>query len=128
MLRRPAEEAEGHLLSATPPLIYRAVKLHIRGGRWLRALELAQQRRAHVDTVLSYRARYLAEELGGAAEPLEAFRTASATLPSAAADWPAIKARKDAEKAKERERPGARALPLVAALQLGGANEGKSGE
>jgi hypothetical protein len=38
-----------------------------------------------------------------------------------------VKARKDAEKAKERERPGAGALPLVAALQLGRA-EGKSGE
>ena len=130
MLRRPAEEAEGHLLSATPPLVYRAVKLHIRAGRWSRALELAQQRRAHVDTVLSYRARHLAE-LGGAGgaapETLAAFREAAATLPSAAADWPAIKARKDAEKAKERERPGAGALPLVAALQLGRA-EGKSGE
>jgi intraflagellar transport protein 80 len=131
MLRRPAEEAEGHLLSATPPLVYRAVKLHIRAGRWARALELAQQRRAHVDTVLAYRARYLAEALGGAPEPLLAFRDAAATLPSAAsgADWSHIKARKDAEKAAEKQRPGARALPLVAALQVRlGAAEGKGGE
>ena len=132
MLRRPAEEAEGHLLSATPPLVYRAVKLHIRAGRWSRALALAQQRRAHVDTVLAYRARYLADALGGAPEPLPAFRDAAATLPSAASgsDWPHIKARKDAEKEEEKKRPGARALPCVAALQLPrrGAAEGKGGE
>ncbi len=132
MLRRPAEEAEGHLLSATPPLLYRAVKLHIRAGRWARALELAQQRRAHVDTVLAYRARYLAETLGGAAEPLPAFRDAAATLPSAAsgADWPHIKARKDAEKEAEKKRPGAGPLPLVAALLLrrGGAGGESKGD
>jgi intraflagellar transport protein 80 len=111
--------------------VYRAVKLHIRAGRWARALELAQQRRAHVDTVLAYRARYLADTLDGAAETLPAFRDAAATLPSAAsgADWPHIKARKDAEKEAERKRPGAKALPFVAALQLGsGGAEGKGGE
>ena len=125
MLRRPAEEAEGHLLSSQPPLLYRAIKLNIRQGRWLRALELAQGARgAHVDTVLCYRARHLGAL--GVAEALPAFLAAAAAQPTALGDWPAIKARKDAEKARERERPGARALPLVALIEYGARREGQA--
>lgn len=40
--------------------MYRAVKLHIRLFNWERALEVAVRAKAHVDTVLWYRARYLA--------------------------------------------------------------------
>ena len=123
MLRRPTEEAEGHLLSAAPPLLYRAVKLNIRAGRWLRALELAQGAKgAHVDTVLCYRARHLAA--AGVGESLPAFAAASAAQPTALGDWPAVRARKEAEKAREASRPGARALPLVVALALGGSGAG----
>jgi intraflagellar transport protein 80 len=127
MLRRPVEEAEGVLLSASPPLLYRAIKLNINAGRWLRALELAQGpvgRGAHCDTVLCYRARHL-EAVGGgsggaaAVETLAPFLAASATLPTARGDWPAVKARKDAEKARERERAGAGALPWVAYVEFG---------
>ena len=115
LLRRPFEEAEGHLLSATPPLVYRAVKLNIRAGRWLRALEIATSSRAHVDTVLSYRARYLQES--SIAESLLPFKQAFSLQPTVLTDWPAIKARKDAEKAREIQRPNASALAPVAAIQ-----------
>ncbi len=114
LLRRPLDEAEGHLLSASPPLIYRAAKLNIRAGRWLRALELATAARAHVDTVLAYRAAHNAA--AGAAETLPAFAAAFATNPTVRTDWPAIKARKDADKAAEASRPGAAPLPRTPAI------------
>merc|ERR1712217_855525 len=41
--------------------IYRAIKLHIRLHRWHDALELALKHQTHVDTVLAYRARHLAQ-------------------------------------------------------------------
>lgn len=122
LLRRPFEEAEGTLLSATPPLIYRACKLNIRAGRWTRALEIAQNARAHIDTVLAYRARALAAT--GAAETLAAFTAANAIMPTGISDWPAIKARKDAEKAKEASRPGAAPLASVSSISW----RGPSGE
>ena len=42
-------------------------------------------------------------------------------------DLALVKARKDAEKARERDRPGAQALPLVAALQVPGVGGGGGG-
>lgn len=41
--------------------IYRAIKLYIRLHRWSDALELALKHQTHVDTVLAYRARHLAQ-------------------------------------------------------------------
>ena len=79
LLRRPAEEAEAPLLAASPPLVYRAVKLNIRLGRWVRAKDIAASAKAHVDTVFAYRARHLA--LTGAAETLPAMLAAAATAP-----------------------------------------------
>lgn len=55
-MRRP-DEAESILLQAG--LIYRAIKMHIRLYFWNRALELATRFKAHVDTVLYYRRKYL---------------------------------------------------------------------
>jgi hypothetical protein len=105
LLRRPLEEAEGALLSASPPLVYRAVKLNIRAGRWARALEVAQQRKEHVDTVLALRARHLATVLSGARETLPQFVAAAAAFAAAnggaAPDWAAIKARNHALKQRE---------------------------
>jgi intraflagellar transport protein 80 len=57
--RRQVDEAEGILLQATPMLLYRAIKLNIACARWERALQLAQQHKAHIDTVLWYRADFL---------------------------------------------------------------------
>jgi hypothetical protein len=69
--RRQFDEAESILLQATPPLLYRALKLNIRIHRWERAMQLALQHaqavasgRAgpnavpFVDLVLWYRAKY----------------------------------------------------------------------
>jgi len=41
--------------------MYRAIKLNIRMHRWGDALELALKHQTHVDTVLAYRARHLAQ-------------------------------------------------------------------
>lgn len=59
LFRRHPEEAERILLQASPPLIYRAIKLNISLFRWARALDLAMKHRVHVDTVLAYRDKYL---------------------------------------------------------------------
>lgn len=67
--RRQIDEAEGILLQATPPLLYRALKLNIRAHRWERAMQLAMQHAAAVaakggrdatfiDVVMWYRARH----------------------------------------------------------------------
>merc|ERR1719183_650290 len=41
--------------------IYRAIKMNIRLHRWGDALDLAMKHQTHVDTVLAYRARHLAQ-------------------------------------------------------------------
>lgn len=61
LFRRQPEEAEKILLQATPPLIYRAIKMNMNIFRWNRALELALKHKQHLDTVLAYRQQYLAE-------------------------------------------------------------------
>jgi len=99
LYRRLPEEAEQVLLQAAPPLVYRAIKMNIRLFRWVRALELAVQYKTHVDTVLAYRQRYLAS--AKRAETIERFLQYSAQV---TIDWDAIKAKKAAEKDKERER------------------------
>lgn len=59
LFRRQPEEAERILLQASPPLLHRAIKMNIALFRWGRALELAVKNRAHIDTVLAYRQRFL---------------------------------------------------------------------
>jgi len=59
LLRHHPDEAERILLQASPPLLYRAVKLNIDLYRWNRALDLAVKQKVHVDTVLAYRQKYL---------------------------------------------------------------------
>lgn len=67
--RRQVDEAEGILLQAAPPLLYRALKLNVRAHRWERAMQLALQHAGavaakggrdatFVDVVLWYRARH----------------------------------------------------------------------
>lgn len=58
LYRRQPEEAERILLSANPPLLYRAIKMNIELYRWHRALELAYKHKVHLDTVLAYRSRF----------------------------------------------------------------------
>jgi hypothetical protein len=59
LFRRHPDEAERILLQASPPLVYRSIKLNINLFRWNRALELALKHKAHVETVLAYRHKYL---------------------------------------------------------------------
>jgi len=40
-------------------LYYRAIKMNIKLYHWERALELAQNYKVHLDTVVAYRKRYL---------------------------------------------------------------------
>ena len=63
LFRRLPEEAERILLQASPPLIYRAIKLNLNLFRWGRALDLALKHKQHVETVLAYRQKYL-EDFG----------------------------------------------------------------
>lgn len=56
--KRP-EEAMNILLQNKR--IYRAIKMNIRMHRWNDALDLALKHQTHVDTVLAYRARHLAQ-------------------------------------------------------------------
>jgi len=58
LYRRAPEEAERILLSANPPLVYRAIKMNIELYRWHRALELALKHKVHLDTLLAYRSKY----------------------------------------------------------------------
>lgn len=77
--RRQHDEAEAMLLQATPvPLVYRAIKMNVKIARWERALQLAQQNKVHVDTVLLYRRSFLAAM--GRAETLEPFLRAAAAV------------------------------------------------
>ena len=63
LFRRQPEDAERILLQASPPLVYRAIKMNITLYRWGRALDIAMKHRSHVDTVIGYRQRYL-EQFG----------------------------------------------------------------
>ena len=59
LFKRLPAEAERILLQASPPLVYRAIKLNIELYKWGRALDIATKYKTHVDTVLAYRERYL---------------------------------------------------------------------
>ena len=59
LFRRQPDDAERILLQASPPLIYRAIKMNIKLYRWNRALEIAEKNRNYIDTVLAYRRKYL---------------------------------------------------------------------
>lgn len=59
LYRRQPDEAERILLQASPPLAYRAIKLNLNLFRWNRALDLAVKHKAHIETVLAYRQKYL---------------------------------------------------------------------
>ena len=89
------------LLQAQPPLVYRAIKLNIRLFRWHRALELAVSNKTHVDTVLSYRQKYLKNF--GKEETDPKFKKYAGEI---AIDNEAISAKKAAEKEAEAERAG----------------------
>ena len=114
--RREPDEAEHILLQASPPLVYRAIKMNIRLFRWERALEVAVKNRAHVDTVLAYRQKYL--EAFGKKESLPDFKEQLAKL-GGKIDLADVEAKKKQEKEAEAERAGG------AAARSGGGGEEK---
>eukprot|EP00957_Ditylum_brightwellii_P154965 11795389-Ditylum_brightwellii.AAC.1 len=59
LYRRCPDEAVSILLQADPPLIYRAIKVHINSFYWEKALDLAIKRDAYIDVVLWYRRKFL---------------------------------------------------------------------
>ncbi|CAB1104304.1 unnamed protein product [Ectocarpus sp. CCAP 1310/34] len=106
LYRRCPEEAESILLQASPPLIYRAIKLNIRLFRWSRALELAVQHKTHVDTVLGYRQAFL--KSSGKEETDKRFLQFNSEV---AVDWEVISAKKEKEREDEHARAGTRRGP-----------------
>ena len=58
---RLPDDAERILLQASPPHLYRAIKLNIDLYRFTRALDLAVKYKQHLDIVLAYRDRYLTQ-------------------------------------------------------------------
>jgi intraflagellar transport protein 80 len=104
LLRRNPDEAETILLQASPPLVYRAVKLNIRLFRWERALGIAKDAdggRAGpmMEMVVGYRQQLL-EELGRE-ETLESFRVALSALGPSGVDWERVAAFKAAQHEEE---------------------------
>lgn len=101
LYRRCPDEAEAILLQASPPLLYRAVKLNCRLFRWGRALDLALKHKKHVDTVLGYRAKYLLQH--GTVETSAKFKQYAGEVE---VNWEAIKTKIKLEKDDEKARSG----------------------
>jgi intraflagellar transport protein 80 len=91
--KRP-EEALNHLLQNKR--LYRAIKLNIRLHRWSDALDLALKHQTHVDTVLAYRARHLAQMNHN--ETHENFKTWAQQVE---VDWDIVKKKIAQEKEQE---------------------------
>jgi intraflagellar transport protein 80 len=98
--RRP-DAAEKILLQASPPLIYRAIKMNLKLYRWGRALELAVQHRSHVDTVLAYRSRHLASLGRTEVDPRYLQYSSQVTF-----DWASVRAKEEKEVEDEGARGG----------------------
>lgn len=96
--KRP-DEAMTVLL--TNKRIYRAIKMNIRLHRWADALELAVKHKTHVDTVLAYRERHLAQMKH--VETNEQFKQYAQEVQ---VDWETVRAKIAMEKENERRNAG----------------------
>ncbi|EAN97596.1 intraflagellar transport protein 80 [Trypanosoma cruzi] len=101
LFQRRHAEAERILLQAG--LTYRCIDMHTRLFNWERALEIATERKTHVDMVLAQRQRYL--EAVGKEENIPLFRELSASVK---VDWDTVLEKMKQEQLKEAQRPGAR--------------------
>merc|ERR1719453_2345572 len=81
--------------------IYRAIKMNIRLHRWADALELAVKHKTHVDTVLAYRERHLAQMKH--VETNEQFKQYAQEVQ---VDWDTVRAKIAMEKENERRNAG----------------------
>eukprot|EP00501_MAST-03F_sp_TOSAG23-6_P000802 GSMAST32.ASY1.ANO1.832.1 assembled CDS len=93
--RGAIDEAENILLQASPPMIYRAIKLNIRLFRWKRALKLATKNQTHVDTVVGYRQNYLEQQTDSNFQKYNK---------KVSVDWESIKIKEEQEDEKEKMR------------------------
>ena len=103
LFRRRKAEALQVLVQAG--WIYRAIKMCIRLHQWQQAFELARKHTQHIDTVLYYRKKYLAQV--GRPETIEKLHEAATQLGEINEE--AVRAKIDAEKERERERGGGKA-------------------
>lgn len=99
LFQRRLDEAERILLQAG--LVYRAIEMHTRLYNWERALEIAVERRTHVDTVVAYRQRHL--DSISRKETIDKFKQVSA---STKVDWDTINEKVKQELGKEKSRSG----------------------
>lgn len=102
LLRRQPDEAERILLQASPPLVYRAIKMNLTLFRWSRALDLALKHKVHLDTVMAYRQRFLDEF--GKQETLPKFVQQGPPQ----VEWETIVQREAQEVVEEKRRGGGR--------------------
>ena len=83
--------------------VYRAIKMCVRLFQWEKAYELARTHQQHIDTVIFHRQKYLLAN--GVEESIPKLATAAQQLGMLNEEQ--IRAKVDAEKARERERGGA---------------------
>ena len=79
---------------------YRAIRMHIDGYRWERALKLARDYKVHLDIVVAFRKKYL--ERIGKDEDNKELRSAAQEVGEI--DWSSIEAKIEEETAKEKKR------------------------
>lgn len=101
VFQRRVDEAERILLQAS--LVYRAIDMHTRLYNWERALEIAVERKTHVDTVVGRRQQYL--DAVGRKEHLDKFKQAQGSVK---VEWDVINEKVKQEVQKEQQRPGAK--------------------
>ena len=99
LFRRQPDEAERILLQASPPLVYRAIKMNIRLYRWSRALEIALKHRTHVATVLAYRKAHLDDFVKAETDAKFIQQNKDVTF-----DWDIVRAQEHKEAEEERSR------------------------
>ncbi len=103
LFRRCPDEAEAILMQASPPLVYRAVKLNVRLFRWERALALAREHDASsgkgglTELVVAARQRLL--DALGREETIASFQSAAQAVGTV--DEARVRATKDRERSAE---------------------------
>jgi len=101
LFRRQPNEAEKILLQASPPLIYRAIKMYINLFKWTKALDLAVKYKVHIDTVIAYRQKYLQGFNKKENNPKLLQYASQVTI-----DWDTIRENEEKELAEETKRSG----------------------
>jgi len=100
LFRRRKAEALQVLVQAG--WVYRGIKMCIRLHQWLQAFELARKHTQHIDTVLYYRQKHLAQT--GRPETIEKLLEAARDVGEINEE--AVRAKIEAEKERERQRGG----------------------